>query len=106
MGKKLEDLVPSIVELFPGKPVETKIGKGFMIGGKADDEDKFYVRVDEIVHELKRDQILVDPDQDESMLDEQEKQLIAPVKKKQKKNLLNFEKPKMKQGKKGNFFLC
>ena len=34
IDKKIEDLVPSINEYFPGKPVQINQGDGFILGAK------------------------------------------------------------------------
>ena len=34
IDKKLSDIFPSINQIFPGKPVQTKFGEGFVLGAK------------------------------------------------------------------------
>mmetsp|Transcript_42310 Transcript_42310/g.64888 ORF Transcript_42310/g.64888 Transcript_42310/m.64888 type:complete len:160 (+) Transcript_42310:4156-4635(+) len=67
--KTMEDVFPSINQTFPGKPVRTKFGDGFILGEttsnfttKPDQPPKFYVKIGEAIHEVDRDDIYPDPD--------------------------------------------
>ena len=59
--------------MFPGKPVKTKRGDGFVLGKKPESEDEFYVKIGGDLVSILRDDIYCDPDQNDSMLDETEK---------------------------------
>ena len=82
--KKLEELMPSILEIFPGKPVKCKQGDGFVLGAKVSNDlkkktNRFVVKIKQEIVEVKRDDILPDPDQNDAMLDEREKQSLLAL---------------------------
>lgn len=88
LTKKLSDIFPSINENFPGKPVRTKYGEGFILGksdGEIDDKDGkklelFYVMIRDETHEMSRNDIYQDPDSneivnDQALIDKTHKQM-------------------------------
>ena len=64
--KKLIDIFPDEEKLFPGKPVRTKYGDGFILGSKQsaykNEEDKFYVKINEDIREMPARSIYSDLD--------------------------------------------
>lgn len=73
--KGLREVFPPITRLFPGKPVTTKYGEGFVLGPKAPgfhgtderssselDKRKYYVKIGEDIHEVREE--LIKPDKD------------------------------------------
>jgi hypothetical protein len=69
---------PSINEIFPGKPVRTKVGDGFVLGPKKDAAPKknnrgskepqyqfYYVKIREDIHEIEKNDIFPDYDSNE-----------------------------------------
>ena len=75
LDKKLSDIFPSINQIFPGKPVQTKFGEGYVLGAKNPEETPegkpqslsavFYVNIKGEVLEVTRNDILADRDQNE-----------------------------------------
>ena len=73
--KALREIFPHVEKLFPGKPVSTKYGDGFILGPKAPEfhgsEDKtpsdlgkrkYYVKIGEDIHEIREE--LIKPDKE------------------------------------------
>lgn len=68
ISKTLQEIFPSINEVFPGKPIQTKYGEGYILGEKFEDNstDKtYYVKIKTQTVEIQRSEILPDPDQNE-----------------------------------------
>jgi len=58
--KKLNDVFPDPESLFPGKPVRTKHGDGYILGAKTPDlmtkgNDEYYVMINHNTYEVARD---------------------------------------------------
>ena len=69
LDKPLKELIPSVRSLFPGKPINTTQGPGYVIGGKVAGEGEetklkssFYVKVNGDILEMARSEILADSD--------------------------------------------
>ena len=61
-------MFPSINKIFPGKPVQTKYGEGYVLGEKfssAESETIFFVNIKGVTHEIVGNDILPDMDQNE-----------------------------------------
>jgi len=67
LNKKVNDLVPSIHEYFPGKPVQISLGEGFVLGAKPTNDissqKQLYIRTKEKIHEINQSDIFRDIDQ-------------------------------------------
>jgi hypothetical protein len=58
-NKEISDLFPDSNVIFPGKPVSTRFGKGFVLGRKEDKDDEvYYVRIKKELFEVKKEDIL------------------------------------------------
>jgi hypothetical protein len=91
--KSLKHLYPSINKIFPGKPVRTKHGEGFVLGAvdpsevEDDEVDKlFYVKIGEKVFEVDKNEFL--PDADSNEIKNPEK-MLSEVLSKAKLNMEN-----------------
>jgi len=68
LRKQLTDIFPSINQVFPGKPVATKYGTGYVLGAsdyhKPGQEYKqyYFIKIGKVTHEIERDEILPDAD--------------------------------------------
>ena len=65
ISKSLQEIFPSINQVFPGKPVQTKYGEGYVLGEKFEEnsaEKVFFVNIKQKTHELIRSDILPDVD--------------------------------------------
>lgn len=66
--RKLHDIFPDPTQLFPGKPVRTKHGEGFILGAKSPDfqkaqveeEQYYYVMIRGQTYELPKDALQSD----------------------------------------------
>ena len=53
--KNIGDFLPDTDVIFPGKPVNTRNGRGFVLGAKKDAAEKtYYVKIKDEVYEVKQ----------------------------------------------------
>lgn len=58
-SKQIKDLFPDSDVIFPGKPINTKFGKGFVLGKKEDArEETYYVKIKDELFEVTKADIL------------------------------------------------
>ena len=104
--KKLNDVFPDPELLFPGKPVRTKHGDGYILGAKTPDlmsgrSEEYYVMINQNTYEVARDQIYPDLDSKENSAMAFSK--IEEISKSQQKEFQGVEQKTDQQGHTGFF---
>ena len=87
--KQLSQIMPSIKEVFPGKPIKTQAGQGFVVAAQSTNQFLVQYEKGKSTELVQREAMLEEADNDELVFDAKE---VEEIEKKKKEKLIEKQK--------------